>query len=38
LQQIIALKLSNMPTVLHFVLKYFFFTFTTHPAYSDTRL
>jgi hypothetical protein len=27
-----------MPTGLYFSLKYFFFTFTLHPAYNDARV
>lgn len=33
----IELTLSNMPVGMHFVLKYFSFTFTIHLAYSYTR-
>ena len=33
-----SLTLSSKPVGLYFVLKYFSFTFTTHLAYSDTRL
>jgi hypothetical protein len=37
LKQIIALTLPNTRG-LYFVLKYFSFIFTTHLAYSNTRL
>jgi hypothetical protein len=31
-KEIIALTLSDMPAVLYYFLKYFSFSFTTHPA------